>query len=511
MIEGSFSQNVVKQFKKNKLAKAGLYVVVFLFFVAIFAPLLANNKPIFIYAQLKQKYIKSYTTQKFLLQSLLLNLSKIKQNKTKENVKRGLKTFLNNAPSMENHLQEKDIKKFKTHIIQIKKGFKNVLSTTTFKADLKKQNENVRGFIRTFNPKQLELKRTLSFPAIRALKPLDIFFIFLFILTCFYKSINKLIKIIIKKIKYPLNEFKPYLRVGFILIPALFFAFIWAVSVTPKNDKFNYKSAIKNMTQSDYYMMPLVPFGENENILEHSREAPSWLLSREKTKNRKYSHFLGTDTNGRDVLARIIYGSRISMSVGFVAVSIYVLIGIILGSLAGYYRGTVDILISRFIEIMMTFPVFFLILIVLAMLKPSIMNIMVVIGITGWTGVARLTRGEFLKLVGRDFVTAAKALGAKSNRIIFKHILPNALGPVLVAATFGIAGAILTESALSFLGFGVPQPTASWGDILNNGRNSIHATWWLTIFPGFMIFITITAYNLVGEGIRDAMDPRLKK
>ena len=221
-------------------------------------------------------------------------------------------------------------------------------------------------------------------------------------------------------------------------------------------------------------------------------------------------HWLGTDDRGRDVLARMIHGTRISLSVGFVAVSIYTVIGIFLGALAGFYGGRVDMIISRLIEVMMCFPTFFLILAVLAFLPPSIYNIMVVLGLTGWTGVARLVRGEFLKQRNIDYVSAAKVVGASDLRIIFYHILPNSLAPVLVSATFGIAGAILTESSLAYLGFGVPPPAPSWGEILSQSKQYIDFAWWLTLFPGAAIFLTVTAYNLVGEGLRDAVDPRLK-
>lgn len=231
----------------------------------------------------------------------------------------------------------------------------------------------------------------------------------------------------------------------------------------------------------------------------------------ERLKGPSREHRLGTDDRGRDVLSRMIYGTRISLSVGFVAVSIYIVIGTILGALAGYFAGKVDMVISRFIEIMICFPTFFLIIAVIAFLPPSIYNIMIVIGVTGWTRVARLVRGEFLRLKGQDFVISARALGASQFRIIFWHALRNALGPVFVSATFGVAGAILTESALSFLGFGVPPPTPSWGDILSQSRQYIEFAWWLTVFPGAAIFVTITAYNLVGEGLRDAVDPRLRQ
>jgi peptide/nickel transport system permease protein len=222
-------------------------------------------------------------------------------------------------------------------------------------------------------------------------------------------------------------------------------------------------------------------------------------------------HWLGTDENGRDVCARMIYGSRVSLSVGFIAVAIYVFIGVFLGSIAGYFGGWTDILISRIIEVVICFPSFFLIITVLAMLPPSIVNIMVVIGLTRWTGVARLIRGEFLRLVNLDFVVACRALGFSPLRTIFRHIVPNALAPVLVAATFGVAGAILTESALSYLGFGVPQPQASWGSILQEASDDPKQLWWITVFPGLAIFITITAYNIVGEAFRDASDPKLRK
>ena len=223
------------------------------------------------------------------------------------------------------------------------------------------------------------------------------------------------------------------------------------------------------------------------------------------------AHPLGTDDLGREVLVRMLYGARISLLVGFVAVGISTIIGIILGSLAGYYGGWIDALVMRFVDIMLCFPTFFLILAVIAFLDPSIWNIMIVIGLTSWMGVARLIRAEFLSLRQRDFVLAAQALGASDLRLIFRHILPNAMSPVLVSATLGVAGAILTESALSFLGIGVQPPTPSWGNMLIIGKQTLGSAWWLSVFPGLAILITVLGYNLLGEGIRDALDPRLKE
>ncbi len=224
-----------------------------------------------------------------------------------------------------------------------------------------------------------------------------------------------------------------------------------------------------------------------------------------------WEHPMGTDDLGRGVLVRMLYGARISLLVGFVAVGVSSLIGILFGSLAGYYGGWIDALIMRFVDIMLCFPTFFLILAVIAFLDPSIWNIMIVIGLTSWMGVARLIRAEFLSLRQRDFVLAAQALGASDLRLIFRHILPNALSPVLVSATLGIAGAILTESALSFLGIGVQPPTPSWGNMLITGKQTLGSAWWLSVFPGVAILITVLGYNLLGEGIRDALDPRLKE
>ncbi len=222
------------------------------------------------------------------------------------------------------------------------------------------------------------------------------------------------------------------------------------------------------------------------------------------------SHLLGTDELGRDVLSRMVHGARISMSVGFVAESIAIAIGLLVGLVAGFYGGRVDAVLMRFVDIMLCFPTFFLILAVIVSLGPSIYNIMIVIGLTGWMGAARLVRAETLSLKERDFVAAARGQGAGDGRIIFRHILPNAMQPILVTATFGVAGAILTESALSFLGIGVQPPTPSWGNILTAGKDNIEFAWWLSAFPGLAIFVTVLSYNLLGEGIRDAVDPRLR-
>jgi len=222
------------------------------------------------------------------------------------------------------------------------------------------------------------------------------------------------------------------------------------------------------------------------------------------------AHLLGTDTLGRDVLSRIIYGARESLLVGFVAAGIATLVAVLVGALAGYYGGVLDQILMRLVDLMLCFPTIFLILAVIAVLGPSIWNIMAIIGLTSWMGVARLVRAEFLSLREREFVVAARALGASDARLIWRHLLPNALTPVMVSATLGVAGAILVESSLSFLGLGVQPPTPSWGNMLTMGKDTIEIAWWLSVFPGLAILVTVMSYNLLGEGIREAIDPRLR-
>lgn len=240
-------------------------------------------------------------------------------------------------------------------------------------------------------------------------------------------------------------------------------------------------------------LMPLVPYSPYEYNLEEVLQPPS------------LRHIMGTDEQGRDVLSRLIYGARVSLFVGLVSVLIYSAIGILIGALAGFFQGRIDMLISRFIEVVICFPTFFLILCLLSLFSSnefSLLNIMIVISLTSWTGIARMVRGEFLKLAKSPYILSAKAMGYSKWRILFFHMLPNAVSNVLVLMIFGVGSSILIESSLSYLGFGVSPLNPSWGSMLNQAREFMDFAWWLSVFPGLAIFLTLISIHILGEKIK---------
>jgi peptide/nickel transport system permease protein len=351
-----------------------------------------------------------------------------------------------------------------------------------------------------FDPEKVALVGRWRFPLFASLDALDVFFIVALLAAAV--AFGPLTWLRLRRITPIERRWTVTWLIA--LAPALGVAALWALLRESRFETVSYKRGVEEkaiqMTSSLWppirYRYDEVPEDQSERLVP-----PSW------------KHPFGTDFMGRDLLSRMMWGSRISLSIGFVATLIALVLGVVLGAMAGFFGKWVDINISRLIEIMICFPRFFIILAVVAFLPPSIFYVMLALGIFGWMGIARLQRGEFLRLRNQEFVTAAQALGATSGRMMFRHLLPNALAPVLVAASFGIASAMLTESALSFLGLGVQEPATSWGQILYTGRSEVlqgFEKWWSFTIPGAAIFVAVTCYNLVGDGIRDAVDPRLK-
>ncbi len=270
-----------------------------------------------------------------------------------------------------------------------------------------------------------------------------------------------------------------------------------------------YAKKLKEKDPQSWAVWPLVFQDPNRRVRANEwDDYPENPFGKAGTPNRY--NLLGTTSQGIDVFARIVHGCLIALLVGFISMGIASAVGITLGAAAGYFGGVADTILSRLTEIVMCLPTLILLLTIVSLIEnPKIWHTMAIIGFTGWTSIARLTRGEFLKLRNLEYVAAARALGASELRIMFRHILPNALAPVLVPITFGIAGAILVENALRFLGLG-DTSSASWGSLLNEGQRNLEM-WWLIVFPGTAIFLTVLAYNLIGEGLQESTDPRLRE
>lgn len=259
---------------------------------------------------------------------------------------------------------------------------------------------------------------------------------------------------------------------------------------------------MQEMGEGDWGIFPLIPYGPNQ----HRVGGQVAILAPPSG-----AHWFGTDSAGCDVLARVIHGARVSLSVGLMAVALYVLMGLLLGGAAGFFGGWLDGVVGRLTETFLAFPALFLVIALAGILeRPTLMTTMLVIAFTRWTHIARLVRGEVLRVKGSGYVTAARSLGAGPWRVLFRHVLPNAMSPILVAAAFGLAGAILLETMLSFLGLGAPPSMASWGELLAQAHHS-GLPWWLTLFPGLAVFLTVLGANLLGEALRDATDPRLSE
>lgn len=505
---------VVRQFCKRRLAVASTFMVFFLVTISIFAPLLANDRPIYFVGINRFEFREAAKNARALI-AQLIGSAKANPGKWEELAKSLDRQFdlMFGELSVDGSVNLKDIR--------------SKISVAILNPDRNQAIGELRGLQKELRPilesAESQLTGRAHWPVFKSLRSTDLGFM----------------SAIVLLLTLPLWQRWAASKVDgssslvfliLILVPTICAA-TWWLQVPLRVDRTEYKAGVlaadpaaaKAGVVYQSVLWPPVAYGIDEYDLAGMSAPPAWYPEQWKPKSsRKMSdtkksaspwntpHWMGTDEGGRDILCRMIWGGRVSLSVGMVAVAIYVSIGIVVGALAGYFRGVTDLLISRLIEVVICFPSFFLILTIVAMVGPSLLNIMVVIGLTGWTGIARLVRGEFLRLVDQEFVLAGRALGYSPLRLIFRHVLPNAMAPVMVSATFGIAGAILTESALSFLGLGIQAPIPSWGSLLFDGRSVMDHAPWLIHFPGLAIFITITSYNLIGEALRDAADPRLR-
>ncbi len=486
---------VLRQFRRNRLAMVAFFFVLALFLLAILAPFLADNKPIVLRGAYRGLYTQRYEEWKrgghpeFM--AVLLTAGPDAATDP-ERIESRLQTIEHQLEFLSSQLPASQSAELLGYLREYQAAEQIALSGNVSDipdryAALQTHADDISA---RFAPENVTLDRHYYWPVLDSLGLTDTFLLWFAALLIVFTAI----RVFLSAHSLPTKKVLLVMLLG---VPAVM-AVLHRAAHPPVFDSLDYKGDIlSGQIETDFALFPPVAYGINEDHLADKYIAPG------------ARYWMGTDGNGRDLLTRMIWGARISLTVGFVAVAIYVLIGVFLGALAGYFRGWVDLIISRAIEIMECFPSFFLILAVLAFLQPSMWNIMIVIGITSWTVEARLVRGEFLRLADQEFVLAARGLGVSDYRTIFRHILPNGLAPVLVAASFGIASAILIESSLSFLGFGISIPIPSWGGILNEARESFRY-WWITLFPGLAIFSTVTAYNLIGEGVRDAIDPRLK-
>ena len=479
----NFSRIAYRQLIRNRLAMFGFAMIATVATVAVLVPFLANNKPYVILTTLEYDYRQAFDAWFYAHRKLAEQ--RAAKPPDSEQVAMHRRDLLFNLKRMGSQLAADQ----RQQLSRWAEQYRSLLAASD--SDPAAWDRLVAEIQPGFNPGAVQLVPHCYFPLFRALRPVEVFFLVLYL--------GALVQWLVRR-PSPLT----WKWVGRALALAVAVALTWAVAFPAKEFPVSFKQLAHH---SSLALFPPVAYGEDEVILEDMLQPPTWLVAPDE-RGPNY-HVLGTDSTGRDVFSRMIYGARIAMIIGVVAVSIYITIGIVVGACAGFFRGGTDMFLSRLIEIVICFPSLFLIISVLAYLPQSILNVMVVLGLTGWTGVARLTRGEFLRIINLDYVSAIRALGGSNARVIIRHILPNGIGPVLVVASFGIAWAILVESALSFLGMGVPEPHASWGALLYESRS--HEGWWMTVFPGLAIFLTVTAWNLFGEGLRDAIDPRLNQ
>lgn len=546
---------VTAQMSRRWSFRISLAILVLMYAVAIYAPMIANDRPIYLKAVDVAGYRKALREMSLGADGLAgkieeggAGLDPASLDADREAIEIRIASVRKQLSRADQHLPDELAAAVNKTIQAARDG-----GATAATPEAAHVHELVRRIRAEMEPagageapvpgKTIALVPYSSWPALQNLGKMDLYFMSLWLIVLAFPVWNRVVnRGFLKGDRLRIRRARKGKLLTFVLIPALAAA-AWQGT---RQDFYlsNYKSGLTDGgIRAQTAIFPLVPFGIAESNDSENFRPPTWypdseispegyyvrgpragrfdpttriprpakpvqVRYAEPSANSPFRHPIGTDSLGRDLASRMIWGGRVSLAVGLVSTVLLVVIGVIVGSIAGFYGGWVDIVLSRLIEIVQTFPVFFLILILVAFVGPSILNIMLMIGLVRWTGVARLVRGEFIRLREQDFVVASRALGVRSFRTIFRHVLPNAMSPVLVAATFSVAAGILIESGLSFLGFGIQLPIPSWGSLFIESRSAEH--WWIQIFPGLLIFFTVLLYNLLGEGVRDALDPRLK-
>lgn len=566
---------VIEQLGRRKLFKISIVILALLYASAIYAPLVANDKP-YVIDGIDYKEYKSATS---LLSATVSSLSRYTEQSPEEYLASRNEEA---APTLLDAMQvERDALSLK---IDIMEAYLPVAEHAPLEALLAEVDRGI-GLVRSGDRAQGtevidEAKKTAralkreyaadppsepdgeptgkallpqkTYPLFAALTPYDLFMMVLWLLILLWPLWNRLVNnVLLQASRERIRKARRKKALFVVLVPLLV-ALVWAGTNGEGGGTFNVSPYKARLTDGSFVIkgdvsFPPFAYGFAESHSEEMFRPPTWVKGSEISEEGYYvngfrkpemdpstgntmpasptevrygepernataRHLAGTDETGRDVFVRILWGGRVSLAVGILSAFLLTIIGVVMGAVAGFFGGKIDITIMRVIEILQSIPAFFLILVVMAFTDPEvvppIISIVVVIALVRWTGVARLVRGEFMRMREAEYVLAAKALGFGSARTIFGHVLPNAISPVIVSAAFSVAAGILTESAISFLGFGIQHPGASWGSLVNASRSPEH--WWIQIFPGLAIFVTVTCYNLAGDALRDALDPKLK-
>lgn len=564
---------VFEQLSRRKLFKVGLAVLMLLYASAIYAPLIANDRPFV----LEAIDYKEYTSALRSLSAVSSGIARlVKQSPEDYQAGRSETSPLTlaDALALEVSAATDRVETMRSYLPADARAPLDAYRSRTDEAlaaqargeseaagaladDAKQLSRDLRDELAAVDPEQPDeggqvLVGRKTHPLLESLSHWELFFMTLWLLLMTWPIWNRVLnRRLLRDERERIRRWRRR-KVALVLGISALVALVWARTIAGEWSPFATSPHKIGLTSGDIVassppIFPPLRLGYAETHTEEMFRPPTWTRESEVDEEGRYVHGLrrsrvdlatgvappaspvevrygepgpnaahrhlaGTDELGRDFFVRMLWGGRVSLAVGILSSFLLTLIGVTMGSLAGYFGGRVDIAIMRLIEVLQSIPAFFLILLAMAFIDPEVMPpifaIVIVIAVIRWTGVARLVRGEFLRLREQEFVVAAQALGFSSRRTIFKHVLPNALSPVLVSAAFAVASGILTESAVSYLGFGIQHPGASWGSLVNESKSAEH--WWVQFFPGLLIFVTVTCYNLVGDAVRDALDPKMK-